>query len=419
MNSFQLVFKTLWYARSKWHNIAIELGRNPNDLDVIRMRHHDNPDECFKEVLTDWLRQDCPKPTWSAMAAALQPPSVGFGQLAETVGKMQYIGTNELVPCEGEEIEKSANIPDNVDKVFCCPCEECSLESYLDKGCPQSTSSSFPYLDVRKLDEDDKEDLIQKLSKDTADMINRFAELFDETCTSLGTRGVSVQRLARRALSLGAYESQEIQRPLLREDEKELRSSKTLDEAFLVLRHHMSFFNFELLQHIINCNDLCSDDDRKRMEEYRSKFDTFCKRKVFEVSPNAVGQATSSLKKHKREAFAVLMTKHEDKPNLVYVNAAKQKIASLLKLKPSTLHLHRIDEGSLILVFSVPEFVAQKLFPLDPVVLDELKAEGFLVFTATTTEEDACTQHIQRGIMYLYVCVCVCVCVCVLSLIHI
>ena len=64
-------------------------------------------------------------------------------------------------------------------------------------------------------------------------------------------------------------------------------------------------------------------------------------------------------------------------------------------------------------MFSVPEFVAQKLFPLDPVVLDELKAEGFLVFTATTTEEDACTQHIQRGIMYLYVCVCVCVCVCV------
>ena len=300
-----------------------------------------------------------------------------------------------------------------MDEVFRCPCGECSLESYLDQGCPKSSSSSYPYLDVSKLDEDDKEDLTQKLSMDTTNMIKCFAELMDETCISLGTRGISVERLTMRALTLGAYESREIQKPILSEDEEKLINSKTIHGAFFILRRHMSFFNFELLQHIINSEDICSDDDRKRMKEYCSKFDTFCKRKVFEISPDAVGQTTSSLKKHKRKAFAVLMTKHEAEPNLVYLNAAKQKIATLLKLKPSTLHLHRIDEGSLILVFSVPEFVAQKLFPLDPVVLDELKAEGFLVFTATTTEEDACTQHIQRGIMYLYVCVCVCVCVCV------
>ena len=277
--------------------------------------------------------------------------------------------------------DKKVEAEDMVDddrEVFRCPCGNCSLESYLEDGCPKSNMDSFPYLDVSKLDEDDKEDLTHKLSQDTSDMIMSFANLLDQTRVSLKMQGTSVHSLAMRALSLGAYESNMIQKPLLSEDEKELRNSKTIDQAFLVLRPHMSFFNFELLKHVTDSTELCSDSDRERMDEYISKFDTFCKYKVFEVPPGAVGQPAAELKKCKRKIFVVLMTKHEAEPNLVFVNAAKQKIAKLLKLKPSTLHLLRIDEGSLIFVFSVPNFVAKKLFPLKPSVVAELKNEGFL-----------------------------------------
>ena len=278
--------------------------------------------------------------------------------------------------CAGEAKDK---INGDTCEVFRCPCGECSLESYLENGCPKSNSDSFPYLDISKLDEDDKEDLTYQLSKDTSDMIMSFAKLLDEMCVSLKKQGIPVQSLAMRALSLGAYESDTIQKPLLSEDEKELRSSKTIDEAFLVLRPHMSFFNFELLKHITDSTELCSDSDRERMGEYISKFDTFCKRKVFEVPPGAVGQPAAELKKRKRKTFAVFMTKHEAEPNLIFVNFAKSKIANLLKLKPSTLHLHKIDEGSLIFIFSVPNFVARKLFPLKRSVMIMLKEEGFLI----------------------------------------
>ena len=266
-------------------------------------------------------------------------------------------------------------------EVFRCPCGQCSLESYLEDGCPKSNSNSFPYLDVSNLNEDDREDLTHQLSQDTSEMITSFAKLLDEICVSLAERAVSVQRVKMRALSLGAYESQTIQKPLLNEDEMELKSAKTIDEVFILLRPHMSFFNFELLKHITDCKILCSDGDRESMAEYVGKFDAFCKRKVFEVPPGDAGQPTPNLKKHKRKTFAVLMTEHEAEPNLVFVNAAKRKIATLLKLKPSTLHLHRIDKGSLIFVFSVPNFVARKLFPLKPSVVAKLKDEGFLIFS--------------------------------------
>ena len=290
-----------------------------------------------------------------------------------------------------ERIEAKDKIDDGCGdacEVFRCPCGQCSLESYLEDGCPESNSAnSFPYLDISRLDEDDKVDLTHQLSEDTSEMIVSFAELLDEICVSLGEQKVPVQRVVMRALSLGAYESQTVQKPLLNEDEKELRNAKTIDEVFIILKSHMSFFNFELLKHITDCRKLCSDGDRERMDKYIDKFGAFCKRKVFEVPPGVTRHPTSKLKKHKRKAFAVLMTKHEAEPNLVFVNAAKQKIAKLLKLKPSTLHLHRIDKGSLIFLISVPNFVAEKLFPLIPSVVTALKDEGFIFSTPPAIED--------------------------------
>ena len=234
------------------------------------------------------------------------------------------------------------------DKSFCCPCGRCSLESYLEDGCPKSNSDSFPYLDISRLDEYDKEDLTQQLSRDACEMIMRFDQLVDEICVSLKRMGIPVQTLVMRALSLGAYESDTIQKPLLSEDEKKLRSSKTIDEAFLVLRPHMSFSNFGLLKHITDSRELCSESDRRHMDEYIHRFNSFCKRKVFEVPPGAVVQPTSKLKMHKRKVFAMFVTNYEAEPNLSLVNTAKQKIVKLLKLKPSTLYFYKIDEGSLI-----------------------------------------------------------------------
>lgn len=404
---------TLWGARCKWHSIGLELGIDPDNLDAVKLKDHGNPDECFKEILTEWLRGDCPQPTWSAMAKALRAPSVGFGQLASKVEQLQTpsVSFRQLaseieqlqVPSFGfgqlaSEVEQlpivinqfsaaaigsdgktNATINATEGPVFRCPCGMCSLESYLKSDCPRPKLMPFPYLNLSKLDEDEREDLIQRLSDDLTKMITKFAKLFNEICESLQSRDVTTQRLARQALSLGAYESQNIQKPLLSEDEKDLRSSKNIDESFIILRHHMSFFNYELLEHIVDSGSICSEQDRQQLDKYRTEFKEFCRRKVFEVPPDSFGSSTVS--KTKQRKFVVLITKHEAEPNLVYIDAARKKIASLLGLMASTLHLHRIDKGSLILVFSVPTFVAERLFPLYTRQINDLKAEGYTIFT--------------------------------------
>lgn len=260
-----------------------------------------------------------------------------------------------------------------------CPCGQCSLESYLDEDCPESKSGSFPYLTLSpELDEDTRLDLFSILEAGTDRMIQSFADLLDKIRTSLNTRGIDTLEVVNRALTL--FATPKLQKPLLKEDEKELRSCTSINEAFLILQPYTSFFNIELLKHITDSKKICTDEDRREMKEYCSELEKFCRRRVFEVPPGIFGQSTSKLSKKKRKTFAVLITDHPEQPTIQYATATRVKIASLLKLLPSTLHLHRIDPGSVILVFSVPTFVAKKLFPLKQSMKATLKAEGLHLF---------------------------------------
>ena len=155
------------------------------------------------------------------------------------------------------------------------------------------------------LNASDKEDLIQKLTHETSQTIKSFAQLLTSTTKSFKEQGIQIDELANAALSIGAFESDATQRPLLLEDEKELLQAKTIYKAFVILRRHMSFFNYEILAHLIE--NLGNDEDRKKLDDYEKCFRVFCERKAFEVSPNIVG--SSSSQRCGRVAFLVLHTK--------------------------------------------------------------------------------------------------------------
>lgn len=72
-----------WSAFSQWYNIGLQLGLSAATLDALRRNHRDICEDCYTQVLATWLRGDCPRPTWSALAEALRAPTVGMGHLAE------------------------------------------------------------------------------------------------------------------------------------------------------------------------------------------------------------------------------------------------------------------------------------------------------------------------------------------------
>ena len=72
-------------ARTQWYNLGLGLEITSDSLDAIELANMGKPDRCFRAMVTQWLRQDSPRPTWSALAEALRSPSVGLSHLAQEI----------------------------------------------------------------------------------------------------------------------------------------------------------------------------------------------------------------------------------------------------------------------------------------------------------------------------------------------
>jgi hypothetical protein len=83
-NDLRKIQYILWEVRTLWYNLGLELDITPDTLDSIELANPQNPDRCFRAMLTKWLREH-QQPTWSALAEALRCPSVGHSHLAENI----------------------------------------------------------------------------------------------------------------------------------------------------------------------------------------------------------------------------------------------------------------------------------------------------------------------------------------------
>ena len=82
-------------------DIGLELDLDITDLNAIDAAHRGDIGRCFIEMLTLWLQQVDPPPTWSAMVEALQDPIIGLGDLAKQV--------------ESKFIHQSSKVSDSTD----------------------------------------------------------------------------------------------------------------------------------------------------------------------------------------------------------------------------------------------------------------------------------------------------------------
>ncbi len=61
-------------ARIKWRNILLILDVSPATIDSIGKEWSNNPDECYREGLKEWLNEG--EKSWKDMAEALSSPIV-------------------------------------------------------------------------------------------------------------------------------------------------------------------------------------------------------------------------------------------------------------------------------------------------------------------------------------------------------
>ena len=84
--SINEILDLTWQYRARWRFIGIELGIDEGTLDAID-KNERKVEDCLREMITHWLRNNKPKPLRHAISTALQSRRV-----SSTVGNCHMHG---------------------------------------------------------------------------------------------------------------------------------------------------------------------------------------------------------------------------------------------------------------------------------------------------------------------------------------
>jgi hypothetical protein len=282
INDLAVVQSKAWNARSKWYNIGLQLGLKADDLDCIH-----GPDS-FTEMLKQWLRQESIEKTWDKLMKALRSETVHYGSLADSIATRGESATN-CVEHDQYAMFKSLAIEKPKQRGFMCPCGRCSIEQFLETGCPQSPSNAYSSLDTENLTDHERCELIFKLKEETKSILRDFSILishmiksFKEQAQDIRSSKELTQDIRSSVLSCAPHCS------------AILKGTTTINEIIdaLIENGYLSFVNYDIAKHIIeqwftikgnaSCG-LTTVTDYQPLKTYETRFYQFCKRSVFEI----------------------------------------------------------------------------------------------------------------------------------------
>ena len=238
-----------------------------------------------------------------------------------------------------------------------------------------STTSSFPYLSVFTSEEQKR--LRIRLCVESEDIVRKFWHLHSRVYESLCERKVSVDKLVTHLLSLHAFDPvyKDSQKPALQAFFQDLQNAGSIEKVFYIIRDYISFYNYHVIEHIVNV--LGTDQDRVELQNYKKEFDEYSKRRVYECPPeygskSSAGHVDLVLKVD--SVYEDFTVKELDK--------FEYRLSRIFCVSPqSVLRLCQVEEGCLQLIFQIPSFVQQVIFPLSSEQEKALAAEGVIRLT--------------------------------------
>ena len=286
---------------------------------------------------------------------------------------------------------------------FGCGCGKCTFFSFIQKGCPMPipSTSSFPYLNLSGLSKQQQQELEGRLRFESREIMMRFQELVSATIKSLITRNVPLDELVSHVMTLGAFDPvfKEPQVPLFQYCFRELKAADTIPKIFLVLKDYFSFFNYDIIGHIVTV--LGTEEDKANLQSYKSKFDQYAKRRIYECGPH-FGPVSDT---DHADVFVKVDSRY-DNYTVEEIKGFCNKLSDVLQVSSQgVLRLCRVEKGCFQLTFQLPSFAQQYIFPMSRKQKKALAAMNVIELT--------CGEHqFLVKIVYLSKCRCIFVLVC-------
>ena len=199
-----------------------------------------------------------------------------------------------------------------------------------------------------------------RVCSESQSMMYKFQELFTATRKSLYKKKISVKDLVHHLECLGAVQPayKDVGRSALRCHLPALTNAKSVDDVMSVVKDYSPFFNYRMLEHIIN--EFGNEQTREKLIEYKKDFAKYAKCCVIEC-PSEV----SKMSEGGYSNMFVTLDDSFDNCTVSHLNIFINDLRNTLKI-PSHVHLKlcRICPGSVILIFQLPTSIQHTIFKI-------------------------------------------------------
>ena len=372
----------------KWYNVGVQLEVPTFQLKNIESKSNDSMDQ-LRDMLDLWISNN-PSLSWKHLVDALKAPSVGEEELAKEVEE-KYCGPRDkscqstsktftsISPERKLVFEDSITFPSSEGSQkppFGCGCGKCTFFSFIESGCPTPipSASSFPYLNISGLTQWQQQELKGRLRSESQEIMIKFQKLLSATIKSFQEQCVPLDSLVSQVMALKALDPvfKESQVSVFHHRFEELKAADTIVKVFMVLNNHFSFFNYHILENLIE--ELGTEEDKTRLQTYKQHFNQYAKRRVFEC-PSEFGPVSDA---GHSDIFVKLDSQYENF-TVAEIEVFCHKLSEIVHISSQgILCLCRVDKGCIELTFQVPSFVQQKIFPLSREQEIALEEEGVI-----------------------------------------
>ena len=317
IEDLKIVVNEVWDARSKWVNIGIQLNLIKTDLDAIKEANSSDIGNCFTEMLSLWLKQVNPPPTWSALVTALREPPVGLQQLSEMIAKKYVFKDSSNAPSVSAEVAKL----------------------------------SFPHIKHVAPNEQTRMELEQRLKLESKDIIMEFRILRNKFFVSLEDQNIPIKRLCR----------------FLREELHGCIDAKlsNLEDIFDFIEKHSTFYDFQLLKYLIKLTG--TNMDKQLLKSYEVAFSNYAQRRIYECPETIVYHSPDVNEPDAGSCGIQLHVKLDsiyDQCTLQELKELQLRLCSILHLSVYVCRLKDVKQGCFLLGFIIPHCVQGLIFPL-------------------------------------------------------
>ena len=316
-------------------------------LDVIKDRNLRNADECFTDLLIQWLRQANPQPTWKDVVRALRSPTVELTQLASK------LEDDYLDPTSSASIlsKSHSNFQVGTCEQLAAP-GQTSGERVIEAGVSYKHIKEF-----QGLSDKHKEELEQRLIMESENIQLRFHTLCNKFFDSLDEQHIPLKKLVRHLKGLKALKKVNSSKSasVVQSYEYVLDNITDIESVKDLIEEYSTFFDFRPVEYMIENVGL--EKDRQRLEKYKENFEHYIKRRVFEC-PCEVGPSDAP------NSTKLCVKLESDYDKLVELKQFQCQLSLILEVSVHVLRLSSVKDGCIQLTFLIPDFVQEAIFPL-------------------------------------------------------